>query len=92
MGKGEEIICCEYRLSLQGVLSGHPEAANPAGQLMVKGDLTTFHFKMRNVYKAMSHVVLFQGSIVCKGIQLPTVISEYLKYLYLSLKYHERYK
>lgn len=29
MGKGEGIMCSEHRLSLQGVLSGHPEAANP---------------------------------------------------------------
>lgn len=45
-----------------------------------EGVFITFHSTMCNVYKAMSHVVLSQSSIVCTETQLPAVNLEYLKY------------
>lgn len=59
MGKGEEAMWSEYRMSQsKWVLSFHPGAANRAGQMMVKVVFIAFHLKVCNVCKAMNHAVL----------------------------------
>lgn len=66
MGKGEEAMWSEYRMSQsKWVLSFHPGAANRAGQMMVKVVFFSFFFffiafplKVCNVCKAMNHAVL----------------------------------
>lgn len=59
MGKGEEAMWSEYRMSQsKWVLSFHPGAANRAGQMMVKVVFIAFPLKVCNVCKAMNHAVL----------------------------------
>lgn len=82
-------MCCEYKMSQFNVrefdqilqrrqtLLGDGEGGFPNILLSALSERC-------NVYKAMSHVALFQGSVVCEGIQPLRMILEYLRYLYFT--------